>query len=102
MKRTGFWHRSSAKGPTLHVVSRTVTAENLEVAMEAMGRRLVWVERSNFQGWACAQCEWTFDPSEIPTGKSIGEMKEKYERQRDEEFKLHVCAENPRETKNPH
>ena len=69
--------------------------------MGAMRRELAWVERPNFQGWACAECAWVFNPSEMPTGKSIGEMKENYERQRDVEFKAHVCAEHPRATKDP-
>jgi hypothetical protein len=69
--------------------------------MEAMRRKLVRVERQNFQGWACAECAWTFKPLGPPVGESIDEMKMHYERQRDREFTSHVCAEHPRATKNP-
>jgi hypothetical protein len=70
--------------------------------MGPVRRKLVWVEKPTFAGWACSECEWTFDPSEMPRGTSIGQMKENYERQRDEEFKAHVCAEHPRAAKDPH
>jgi rubredoxin len=91
------WHRRSL----LHLASRSVTAGILEVAMEAMRRKLVWVERANFRGWACAKCAWVFNPSEMPTGKSIGEMKENYERQRDKEFQTHVCGEHRKGARDP-
>ena len=69
--------------------------------MEAMRRKLVWVQRHNFQGWACTECAWEFNPSGPVVGQSIEEMKNRYEKQRDEEFRSHVCAEHSRETKNP-
>lgn len=67
-----------------------------------MQRKLVWVERQAFQGWACSECAWVFNPLGTPSGKSLDEMKENYERQRDKEFKSHVCAEHPRATRSPH
>jgi hypothetical protein len=68
--------------------------------MEAARRKLVWVERQNLQGWACAEWVWAFNPLGPPIGESIDEMKMHYEQQRDKEFTSHVCAEHPRATKN--
>jgi hypothetical protein len=69
--------------------------------MEAMRRRLVWVERQDFQGWACSECAWAFNPTGPLVGESIQEMKMHYEQQRDKEFASHICAEHPRVPKNP-
>ncbi len=69
--------------------------------MERARRKLVWVERPNFQGWACSECGWAFNPSGPPFGISMDEMMEHFEQQRDKEFKSHVCAEHPRSPKNP-
>ena len=69
--------------------------------MEAMHRKLIWVERHNFQGWVCTECAWAFNPLGPLVGKSIDEMKMLYEQQRDQEFKSHVCAEHPGATKSP-
>jgi rubredoxin len=69
--------------------------------MEARRRNLVWVERQNFQGWACTECAWVFNPSGPPSGESIDEMKTNYTLRRDKEFTSHVCADNARATKNP-
>jgi hypothetical protein len=69
--------------------------------MEPMSRKLVWAERPNFQGWACTECAWTFNPSGPLVGKSMDEMKTNFGQQRDKEFASHVCAEHPKATKNP-
>jgi len=69
--------------------------------MEAMRRKLVWVERPEFEGWACTECAWAFNPSGPLVGNSIDEMKMHFERQRDKEFRSHVCARHPRATRNP-
>ena len=69
--------------------------------MEATRRKLVWVKRQDFEGWACAACEWVFSPLGPLVGESIDEMKRLYEQQRDKEFTSHVCSEHPRATKNP-
>jgi len=66
-----------------------------------MRRKLVWVERQNFQGWACTECAWVFNALGPLVGQSLDEMKSNYEKQRDKEFASHVCAEHPRVTKNP-
>jgi hypothetical protein len=68
-------------------------------AMDAAGRKLVWVKRPDFQGWACSQCAWAFNPAGPLVGESIEEMKTHYEAQRDQEFKSHVCAKHPGATR---
>jgi len=57
---------------------------------------MVWVQRKRFMGWACSECAWEFNPSGMPAGDTIAEMKDAFERQRDAEFRSHVCAEHPR------
>jgi hypothetical protein len=69
--------------------------------VEAMGRKLLWVEKQNFQGWGCTECAWAFHPLGPLVGESIDEMKKHYEQQRDKEFAAHVCAEHTRATRNP-
>jgi hypothetical protein len=66
-----------------------------------MRRKLVWVGGQNFQGWACSECAWAFNPSGPLVGESIDVMKMHYEQQRDREFASHVCAAHPRPTKKP-
>ena len=56
---------------------------------------MVWVQRERFTGWACSQCAWQFTPSDIPTGNTLAEIKEKYEQERDKDFASHVCAKHP-------
>jgi hypothetical protein len=60
-----------------------------------MGRELIWVEKERFQGWMCSACGWEFRASGPPIGNTIEEMKQNYERRRDEAFKDHVCAKHP-------
>lgn len=60
-----------------------------------MGRELVWVEKERFQGWVCSACDWESRASGPLVGDTIEEMKQKYELERDEEFKAHACAEHP-------
>jgi hypothetical protein len=69
--------------------------------MDAKRRRQVWVERQNFQGWACTECAWVFSASGPPVGNSLEEMKQNYEQRRDKEFASHVCAQHPRAEKDP-
>jgi hypothetical protein len=61
-----------------------------------MRRKLVWIERQNFQGYGCSECVWVFKPSGTPTGKSLDEMKQEYEQRRDKDFAAHVCTEHAR------
>jgi hypothetical protein len=69
--------------------------------MEPMRRKLVWVERQNYQGWVCTACAWGFQPSGPIVAESFEDMKTHYEEQRDKEFAAHVCAEHPRTKRNP-
>ena len=62
--------------------------------MGATRRKLVWVERQNFYGWACSECAWVFNTAGLPIGESIDEMKSHYEQRRDKEFKSHICADH--------
>src|ERR1700738_4320351 len=59
-------------------------------------RKLVWIEHDLFRGWGCSECDWVFNPSGAPTGKSFNEAVRNFESQRDKEFTLHVCADHPR------
>jgi hypothetical protein len=61
-----------------------------------MLRKLIWIEKRHFQGCGCSECSWAFKPSGPPAGDSLDEMKEIFERLRDKEFAMHVCAEHPR------
>jgi hypothetical protein len=70
--------------------------------MAPIRRKLVWVERTNFQGWACSECAWVFNPSRTFAANSIEEMKTKFGEERDNEFASHVCAEHPRAAQDPH
>jgi hypothetical protein len=63
-----------------------------------MVRRLIWMERQNFQGYGCSECDWVFEPtSEVfGFGRSVEKMKQAYEVERDKAFATHVCARLPR------
>jgi len=62
-------------------------------------RMLVWIEEPRFQGFGCSECAWAFNPSGPPAGNSLQEMKEYYERWRDKEFAMHICAEHTKAKK---
>ena len=68
--------------------------------MVPMRRKLVWIQRPDFQGWGCTECAWVFSAEGPLVGESIDDMKMNYEQQRDQEFKSHVCAEHPRAKNN--
>jgi rubredoxin len=95
-ERNGVCRRSAAEDQCQIVFQRSITAAISRRAMVAMRRKLVWVERQNFQGWACTECAWVFNPSWPLVGNSIDEMKTNFGQQRDKEFASHVCAEHPR------
>jgi hypothetical protein len=59
----------------------------------AMRREMVWVETKGFLGWSCSQCAWKFNPTGVPAGHTIAEMKQHYEQLRDDEFQSHRCAD---------
>ena len=60
-----------------------------------MRRELIWIERQGFWGWDCSECAWVFNPSGIPTGNSLDEMKRNYEQRREIHFVAHLRAEHP-------
>jgi hypothetical protein len=60
-----------------------------------MPRKLVWIEKQNFQGFGCSECNRVFKPSSALLDESLDEMKQKFEAQRGKEFAAHVCAERP-------
>lgn len=66
-----------------------------------MGRELVWIDKPRFEGWGCSACAWLFHPSGPPTGESLEDMKEEFERHRDTAFASHMCAEHPRTKTRP-
>jgi ribosomal protein L37AE/L43A len=59
-------------------------------------RRMEWVQTAQMEAWTCSECLWTFHPVGPPVGDSIEEMKQDFERQRDNEFACHACADRPR------
>jgi hypothetical protein len=67
--------------------------------MEPMYRKLVWAERPGFQGWACTECAWVFNPIGPLVGETIDDMKSHYEKERDDAFRSHLCAQHPRPKK---
>jgi hypothetical protein len=60
-----------------------------------VGRELAWVETKGFLGWGCSECAWKFNPEGVPAGATIAEMKQHYQRLRDDEFSQHRCADYP-------
>jgi hypothetical protein len=64
--------------------------------MEVKRRKMVWVERQDFNGWVCSACAWVFNTAGPPVGESIDEMINHYVHRRDNAFKSHVCAEYPK------
>jgi hypothetical protein len=63
---------------------------------ESSARELVWVEGQSVAGWRCSECAWVLNPSDLPAGKTIDEMKRKFRVQLSEEFASHACADHPR------
>jgi hypothetical protein len=61
-----------------------------------MSRKLVRREVRRVSVWGCSACAWVFNPSGSPVGRTIEEMIQNYEQQRDKDFAAHICAEHPR------
>jgi hypothetical protein len=61
-----------------------------------MPRKLVWIESQTFEGFGCSECNWVFESPGALVGKSLDDVKQKYEVQRDKEFAAHVCVKPPR------
>jgi hypothetical protein len=91
-----FCRRSAVGGQCYTVFQRSITAPNLEVAMEPMRRKLIWIKEQDFWGWGCSECGWMFRPLGPLVGESIDDMKMHYKQQCDKEFASHVCAAHPR------
>ncbi len=64
-----------------------------------MRRKLVWVERPDFQGWACSECAWVFSPAWPLVGNTIDEMKTKFGEERDKEFDVACLRRTPESQK---
>lgn len=62
-------------------------------------RNLVWIESQSFEGWGCDKCAWIFNPSGLPTGKTLDEMKEHFQTQLSQEFAAHACDGHPKPAK---
>jgi hypothetical protein len=85
------------QGPVMHeTVSYSPLSKRPKVTIF---RRLKGIETRSFQGSGCSECAWVFKPSGPPVGDSLEEMKEIYQRRREKEFAMHVCAEHPRAKK---
>jgi hypothetical protein len=63
-----------------------------------MPRSLVWIERQNFEGFGCSECNWEFQSFGPFLGNSLEKMKESYQDERDKEFAAHTCAKYPKGT----
>jgi hypothetical protein len=60
-----------------------------------MPRNLVWIKSQNFEGFGCSECQWVFNPTGTLVDKSLDQMKQTYEAERDKEFAAHTCAKFP-------
>jgi hypothetical protein len=67
----------------------------LHKGQESSRRRVVWISRQSAEGWGCSECDWVFNPSGSPTGKSLDDMKLNFQVQLSEEFASHACAKHP-------
>ena len=61
-----------------------------------MRRKLLWIDEEPYGRWGCSECKWVFNPSGRPVGKSLDEMMQNYQQQRDNDFAAHLCADHPR------
>jgi hypothetical protein len=67
----------------------------LHKGQESAFRKLVWIEAKNFGGWGCSKCAWVFHPVQPPVGKSLDELTANLQRQLDDSFASHDCAQYP-------
>jgi hypothetical protein len=65
----------------------------LHKGQESAFRKLLWIEAKNFGGWGCSKCAWVFRPSQPPVGNSLDELTTNLQRQLDNAFASHDCAE---------
>jgi hypothetical protein len=59
-------------------------------------RKMIWVQSPANVGWTCSECAWAFNPSGLPPGSTLEQMKVNFARQCEKEFALHTCAQHPR------
>jgi len=57
-----------------------------------MPRRVIWIEKQNFQGFACSGCDWRFEPSGMPEGNSLEEMERHFKEQLAKEFRKRIFS----------
>jgi hypothetical protein len=62
-------------------------------------RRMVLARSLLTESWGCSDCAWVFKATGPPEGNSIEEMKENYQKHRDQDFRIHICAKYPRQKK---
>jgi hypothetical protein len=74
-EKGGGGRRSVVEDQCCTVFRKSISAPNREVAVEPKRRKMVWTERPNFQGWACTECAWIFNPTGALVGESIEFMK---------------------------
>ena len=63
-----------------------------------MPRKMIWIEKPDLAAWGCSECAWLFQTPSAPTGKSLDQMLQILEAQRDKEFASHICAYHPKDT----
>jgi len=73
-----------------HLVNAVVLPPEIRAAMP---RQLIWINAQNFQGFGCSECTWAFHSASALVGKSLDEMKQSYEDERDQAFELRSCAQ---------
>jgi len=86
-----------ATGTFVHCLKAN-TAQVLVYSV-AMRRKLVWVQDQTSQGFGCSECQWVINPAGALVGRTIDEMKQTYEAERDKEFAAHDCGKFPRTNK---
>ncbi len=57
-------------------------------------RKLEFVERPDFIGWACSSCGWTFQLPDKLQSASLDDLIRQAESLRDASFVSHACADH--------
>ena len=99
MKKVAFVVAVPSNANAAPFFTRAYPRQIARCAKETMRRKLVWIEQQHLWGWGCSECEWVFNLSGSPVGKSLDEMIQNYEQGRDKDFATHVCSEHPRAKK---
>ncbi|MGB7496728.1 MAG: hypothetical protein WBR26_16265 [Candidatus Acidiferrum sp.] len=64
--------------------------------MRSNGTQAGMDKEPEFRGFGCSECQWLFKPTSPLIGKSLDQMKQAYEAERDKRFAAHVCAKFPK------